>query len=200
MDDRSPVGIMRAEYMARALSTSEKFLYEDMAEASEERRASAMNILFDFITSIGVPEFLYDEISQLYDSAVVETLSINTKNGAELPVVHIYLEWQANWSNWLEAYIDEDTEQILYLYVSGSCISDEICTDGKDSQMPQLDKLASFFGEYSGYSQLSTEYTENPNENALTALYSDGSAEANYKINCIYYEGTMYDIKIEPLP
>ena len=199
-DSHSPVGILRSEYLFRALSSSEKFLYEDTKTADALTRASALETLSDFFSKTVAPAFLLSEMKLISDSAVVETLSINTEKGASLPVIHIYLEWKQAWSNWLEAYLDADTGKILYLYISGSKITENTPTDSADLQMPKLETIASVFGEYSGYSLISTEYTDNPNENALTAVYSDDSAQASYKINCIYYAGTMYDIKIEPLP
>lgn len=198
MDKESPVGIMRTEYLARALMTSEKFLYEDYAEVDTEQRIKAMKTLYDFLLKTEAPDFLYTEMEQFTDSAVVESLSINTKGGAKLPVIHIYYEWQVNWSNWFEVYLDGESGKILYLYASGSCIN-SVLTE-KQPQVPSLNLIAAVFAEHTGYTQLNSYASDNPNENAVTILYSDGTEEEEYKINCIYYPGTMYDLKIAPLP
>ncbi|MGI5986205.1 MAG: hypothetical protein GXY01_06030 [Clostridiales bacterium] len=199
MDKESPVGIMRSKYLARALCTSERFLYEDEEAVNPEQRAEILQTLFDFFSKIGVPEFFYAELETLNDSAVIGSMSINTKGGAKLPVIHIYLEWEVFWSNWLEAYIDADTGKILYLYISGSCIDNTIIQN-KSGQKPTLDVVTAVFGEHTGYIAQGVEYSTNPNENAVIVRYSDGTAEAEYKINNVYYEGTMYDLKIMPLP
>ena len=197
-DKESPVGIMRAEYLSRALMTSERFLYEDYAELDSEQRAVAMQTLFDFMAKLEVPAFLNTEMEQIKDSATVESLSINTKGGAELPVIRIFLDWQHNWKNWLDVYIDAESGKILYLYASGSCLNNVI-TD-KTSIVPSLELIAAVFEKHTGYTKVSSEYTDNPNENAINVHYSDGTADEEYKINCIYYPGTMYDLKIAPLP
>ena len=197
-DKESPVGIMRAEYLSRALMTSERFLYEDYAEADPAMRAKAMQTINDFLIKTEVPNFLYDEMKNLADSANIQSLSINTKGGAKLPVIRMFLQWQVNWNNWIDVYIDGDSGKILYLYASGSCIN-QVKTD-ETALVPSLDLIASVFSEHSGYKQLGSERSTNPDENAINVLFTDGTANEEYKINLIYYPGTMYDLKIAPLP
>ncbi len=199
-DTKSPVGIEKSEYLGRALSSSEEFVYESVGKVDSEQRYEILEGIFSMASDGTAPGFLLEEMESLVDTAVVERLTISTVGGAKLSLIHCYHEWKKDWSNWLDAYIDEETGKILYIYLSGKCLNNGPEYAAKYPEIISLDDLRDEYTSYMGYTMADSVYSQNPNQNALTAIYTDGSFSVKYLINRIYYAGTMYDIKIAPQP
>ncbi|MEG1315800.1 MAG: hypothetical protein RSC86_00330 [Oscillospiraceae bacterium] len=198
-DEQSPVGVMRGEYLARALGTNQSFEHNNGAEATAKERQAAVKAVLELMWAVGAPQYMLDEMNGLYDNASISTISIDTKNGARLPLIHLYLEWKGDWSNWIEVYVDVDSGKVLYFYTSGKCLANGEKYAVQYPNMPGPDEILEAYAKYCGYSAEQQTVSSNPNENALIVAYADANGRADYKINCIYYAGNMYDIKISPM-
>ena len=193
----SSQGIKRAEFLAKTMHYPGAYKVEHQ-EAANHRQA-ALDARFVFAESSQVPDFLLTDMSVLSSSANAEDLTYISDSGDKLPLTHIYLEWKGDWSNWLEAYIDRDSGKVLYIYISGRCL----VGNEKYAQMypscPSPEVIGEAYASSLGYTLGQHSVSQDPNENAIQAELSDGVNSVSYKINCIYYAGTMYDIKIAPL-
>ncbi len=193
----SSQGIEKAEFFAKTLKYPDAFKTEYKDEQADIK--ASVDRLTEFAVSSGVPDFLLNEMSRLQNSANVSNMDYISKEGDRLSLTHIYLEWTGDWSNWLEAYLDRDTMKILYIYVSGRCLVNNDDYAAAYPNCPPPERLGEVYGSYMGYSMDSVTALSDSRENAVEAEYSDGVNTARYKINCIYYGGNMYDIKIAPL-
>ncbi|MEG1461222.1 MAG: hypothetical protein RSC51_07600, partial [Oscillospiraceae bacterium] len=200
MDANSPVGVMRGEFLARALGSEQSFQHSASAEANEGERTLAVKAIYELLSAIGAPQYMLEEMDGLYRNASIISDTIHTKSGAKLPLIHLYLEWNDDWSNWIEVYVDAESGKVLYFYASGRCVTGSEKYTSLYPQMPTSEQISEAYGKYCGYVAQKKTLLPNPNENALIASYSDEFGSADYKINCIYYAGNMYDIKISPLP
>lgn len=200
LDSESPQGIEKCEYLGRALSSSEKFIYNIEGKVDNEKRREIIEGLLNLSKDGTAPEFLTNEMGGIVDSVIIENLTISTVGGAELSLIHCYYEWTHDWSNWIEVYIDAETGKLLYIYMSGQCLGDGAGFAESYPEIISLEGLRDVYAEYMGFTATDSVYSQNPNENAITVTYTDGTSSVNYHINRIYYPGTMYDIKIAPMP
>lgn len=107
--------------------------------------------------------------------------------GERLTMYHVWEEWTGDWSNWLEIFIDMDTKEVYYFYISSICEQNfdryqDAISSGFDA--PSAAKL---WGDVVGIGSPSVSWSGDPDEPA-EAVYGT----ARYRIQAKYYFDADY--------
>ena len=110
-------------------------------------------------------------------------------------VWHYYIQWRGDWRNWLDLYIDADTEEIYYLYASSGCEDNQEMY----SQFPEVttESVARTILEDCGMTV--AEILEGEDAQTVSALCRDETGSSTYRVSCSYYPGSLLDCRVQLL-
>ena len=131
--------------------------------------------------------FVVDREDVILTSEGTEYLTI-TYGGETIRVCHYFREWSGDWGNWMEAYVDADSGDPYYLYVSSQRKANADYSDIRMDNRSNAELLASA----AGFELIS--FTET-GANAASAVYLTGNSAAKYTMSCIYHVNNLLDIK-----
>ena len=112
---------------------------------------------------------------------------VTDAEGRELHLCRMWLEARGDWQNWLDVFMDADSGELYYFYLSRECL-----TNRKDYALPEMtqpDQIADFIASENGWTlrHLSEE--------------ADGSASAVYSTPggtvCVSVSARVYDALID---
>lgn len=107
--------------------------------------------------------------------------------GGRLHLYHRWNEWTGDWSNWLEVYINTDTREVYYFYISSSCKENfERYTDAISPGF-SAKSAASLWGDTVDLGTPAVVWSGDPEE-AAEAYYGD----TGYTISAKYYFDVDY--------
>lgn len=107
--------------------------------------------------------------------------------GGRLTLYHCWEEWTGDWSNWLEMFIDTDTREVYYFYISSSCVQNfERYTDAV-SRGFNAESAAKLWGDVVGIGTPAVSWSGNPDEPA-DAVYGT----VRYRVYAKYYFDADY--------
>ena len=110
-------------------------------------------------------------------------------------VWHYYIQWRGDWRNWLDLYMDADTREIYYLYVSSGCENkQEEYAQFPADQVTTESVARTLLTEWG---MTVAEITEGEDGQTVTALCRDGSGSCTYEVSCSYYPGSLLDCRVQ---
>jgi len=131
--------------------------------------------------------FVVDREEGSTASEGTEYLTI-TYGGDTIRVCHYYREWSGDWGNWLEAYVDVESGDLYYLYVSSQRKANVDYSGIRMDNRINAERLAKVMD----YELVSFTDT---NTNTATSVYLTESSAAKYNMSCIYHVNNLLDIK-----
>ena len=114
-----------------------------------------------------------------------------------IQVWHYYIQWRGDWRNWLDLYMDADTREIYYLYVSSGCENkqEEYALFPAD-QVTTESVARTLLAEWG---MTVAEITEGEDSQTVTALCRDETGSSTYQVSCSYYPGSLLDCRVQLL-
>jgi hypothetical protein len=107
--------------------------------------------------------------------------------GGRLTLYHCWEEWTGDWSNWLEIFIDTDTREVYYFYISSSCVRNFDRYTDAVSRGFNAESAAKLWGDVVGIGTPAVGWSGDPDEPA-DAVYGT----ARYRIYAKYYFDADY--------
>jgi hypothetical protein len=102
--------------------------------------------------------------------------------GGNLHLYHCWNQWTGDWSNWLEVYINTDTREVYYFYISSSCKKNFDRYTDAISPGFNAEPAASLWGDTIGLGTPAVVWSGDP-EDPAEAVYGD----KGYSISAQYY-------------
>jgi hypothetical protein len=102
--------------------------------------------------------------------------------GDRLHLYHHWNQWTGDWSNWLETYVNTDTREVYYFYISSSCKKNFDRYIDALSPGFNAETAASLWGDTVGLGTPAVIWSGDPDD-AAEAYYGD----TGYFINAKYY-------------
>ena len=127
-------------------------------------------------------------------SAGSEYVSV-TNDAGTIRICRMWMEFQGDWNNWIDACFDMDTGEVYYLYVSSKCIS---------NAETYLDALPEGFNTQTAAEQIAEErgcelvkvVWSGKTGDTATAVFLDGGSAVCMELTCTYYQSSLLDVKL----
>ena len=115
-----------------------------------------------------------------------------------LRLYHVWREWTGDWGNWLEFYIDIDTREVYYFYVSSECYANFSYYANELPASFNTEDGAEVWGELTGLGAPSAfEWSGDPDEAAQVRYRG---AAYTIRVKCYFdvsYPAGLFDFKAE---
>lgn len=141
----------------------------------------------------------YGEKETLLSSGVEYTLIEYGENGETMRLVEHYVEWLADWRNWMVIVMDADTGLPYHAYTSSEYLLDRRDYVEAGELPDNLEDLLARFGEITGL-RLVDFWEVDAAENLFAAELSDGESSICYDINFLYARASLVDVKLTIRP
>jgi hypothetical protein len=173
-------------YVRKAGGTGDSLL--DMSAAQTQQ-------LLDIGAS--VRELVAVDQGEMYVEAEgTQCLEVYSSAGT-IRVWHYYIQWRGDWRNWLDLYMDADTQEIYYLYVSSGCENRQEDYAKLPAEQVLPETLARTILEEWGMTV--AEIQEGADAQTVSALCRDETGSSTYQVNCSYYPGSLLDCRVQLL-
>lgn len=115
--------------------------------------------------------------------------------GKRTRVWHYYRQWRGDWRNWIEMYIDVDTQEIYYLYISSGCERNKSLYQGlMDSRNPA--EIGSDFLQVWG--DMTVTEIQPTADGFVSRLSCAGvGGTVIYDVTWKYYPGSLMDFRVQ---
>jgi len=168
------VGIVKTDFTA-----------EDIISGSADGGQSISSCQ-DFIHRL-MDDFNIDQSMDRVQASGINYFSIADSSGTSIRVAEGYREWYGDWKNWLRIFVDIDTQDVYFIYLSSICRSNF-------ELYPYIDAvtMVQTFGDRLGYELMGfvddEKYAEEGKEN-WAVVYRDGDTCRAYRL----HGSTYYD-------
>lgn len=138
-------------------------------------------------------EFSVDQGAEATEASGAQCVSI-CLNGGRIRVWHYYRQWRGDWRNWMEMYIDVDTGEVYYFYLSSGCENKTDAYTAMENTHSATELAAVWLKKWGLTVEDITE--EDDDGQTVLAHCDDGESSANYSVTWKYYPGSLLDFKI----
>jgi hypothetical protein len=114
-----------------------------------------------------------------------------------LRLFHYFQEWSGDWNNWVDIYIDRDTQDIYYFYVSSGCQQNQEAYAGENFEELDTIAMAEQWGELANLVMRDVSWSGDPADTASVQYTGiDGLSSYVYNLKYTYYASSLYDFKV----
>lgn len=140
-------------------------------------------------------DMVMDEAKGIVSSEGNEFFELTDHEGKTMRIWHSWSEWSGEWKNWFDVYIDIDSLDIYYLYLSSECLVKPRSYVPEPFPYSDAMNAAGHWQSVCGYELIGVSWSGEPTETAASIYLFDNDA-IHYGINCIYHPGILFDLRI----
>ncbi len=110
-------------------------------------------------------------------------------------VWHYYRQWRGDWRNWMEIYIDADTQEIYYLYISSGCERNQSLYQSLTDSRNAAEIGSDFLQSWGDMTVTGTQATAADVVSRLSCAGVGGTV--SYDVTWKYYPGALMDFRVQ---